>query len=242
MITSLYLRCSPGDIKERVLLTGDPARVDLILEHLTDARIIARHREFVVGGGLYNGMPFTAVASGIGAPSAAIALEELSQLGMKAVTRVGTTMALNAPLGSFVLSLGAARFEGTSNAYLPIAFPSIPDWRLSQALMASIPQGIGLTTGITASFDAFYTAMAPALVGEKMQDLDLMRRANVQAMDMETSVVYTLGTRLRFAAASLCVVTNRAYPFEVIANEPRVEREKQLIETVLRGMSAWTLP
>lgn len=240
MNESLYLKCRPGDVAERVLLTGDPARVDRIASKLEQAVVIGQNREFYSVTGVYRGRHISAVSSGIGAPSAAIAVEELAQLGTKAVTRVGTMMGVRAPLGSLVISTGAARFEGTSAAYLPLEYPAIPDWPLAQALCEAAKQtSLPLFMGITATYDAFYPRMAPALVERGQPDLDLLQKAGVLALDMETSLLYVLGCRLGIAAASLCLVTNEAAPFSVIGAEQRTNHEDMLIQAALSGLAAW---
>lgn len=240
MNEALYLKCRPGDIAERVLLTGDPARVDRIAAKLQQTAVIGQNREFYSVTGTYRGERISAVSSGIGAPSAAIAVEELAQLGAKAVVRVGTMMGVGAPLGSLVISTGAARFEGTSVAYLPLEYPAIPDWPLAQALCTAAKQTpLPLFMGLTATYDAFYPRMAPALVERGQLDLDLLKKAGALALDMETSLLYVLGCRLGIAVTSLCLVTNEADPFTVIASEQRTHDEDVLIQAALAGVVAW---
>jgi uridine phosphorylase len=240
MSRTLYLRVERGEVGDYVLLTGDPARVDRIAAKLEQAAVIAHNREFYSVTGLHRGRRISAVSSGIGAPSAAIAVEELAQLGVRAVARVGTMMGVRAPLGSLVISTGAARFEGASAHYLPLEFPAVPDWALAQALCTAAKQTpLPLFTGMTATYDAFYPKMAPALVGRGQPDLDQLRAAGVLAMDMETSLLYVLASRLGIAAASLCLVTNEADPFTILDSEKRAINEDILIQTALAGLADW---
>ena len=241
MTKSLYLKCAAEDIHERVLLTGDPGRVDRIAGMLDDARQVAQNREFYVVSGRWQGTRFSVVSSGIGAPSAAIALEELAQLGARAVVRVGTMMGMDVPMGSFVISTGAARFEGTSRAYLGMEFPALPDWELTRQLLEiGRTRGHDVHPGLTASFDAFYPNMAPTLVERGLLDVAWLRRANVLALDMETSLLFVMGTYLRLATASLCLITNSADPFAIIDSAARETGEAHLITTVLDGLSHWS--
>ncbi|MEM6528704.1 MAG: nucleoside phosphorylase [Chloroflexota bacterium] len=240
MSQTLYLKCTPDDLGDVVLLTGDPARVKRIAGALEDVREVASNREFYTVTGTYDGLSVSGVSSGIGAPSAAIAIEEMVQLGVRAIVRVGTMMGVLAPLGVFVLATGAARYEGTSVDYLPMAYPAVPDWGLSQHLLAAAEYNEAATmTGITATFDSFYPRMAPALVGRGLPQSEELREAGVMALDMETALLYVAGMRLNVAVASMCLVTNEAEPFAVIDASKRTEGEDRLIRTVLKGLRDW---
>lgn len=243
MDRTLYLRCAVGEVAGRVLLTGDPARVERIAAAMDDARLVAHNREFITMTGSLRGVPFSVISSGIGAPSAAIALEEIAQLGAKAVVRLGTTMGINLPMGGLALASGAVRLEGTSGQYLPLAYPAVPSWPLTRALedaaRAIQPE---VAVGVVATVDAFYPKMAPALVGRGLPGLDEFRRAGVVALDMETSLVFTLGRLLGLDAASLCLVTNSADPFAVIEEAGRDRGESALIRAAFEGLLAWGLP
>lgn len=240
MTKSLYLKCERGDIGEFVLLTGDPARVDRIAARLTLARTMAHNREFYTVTGEHRGQRVSVVSSGIGAPSAAIALEELHQLGARAVVRLGTIMGVGAPLGAFTLSTGAARFEGTSPAYLPLTYPAVPNWPLAVAIYtASQRAGLDMRAGITVTYDAFYPQMAPALVGRGLPDMNQLREADVQGLDMETALLYILGMRLKLAVAAACVVTNNADPFAVMDAAEQHQAENRLVDVVLEALLEW---
>lgn len=241
MTRTLYLRCAAEDIAGRVLLTGDPARVERIGQVLDSPRWIARNREFHILTGHYRGELITALSSGIGAPSAAIAIEELKLLGAHTVVRVGTTMGISAPLGTLVLSTGAARFEGTSAAYLPLPYPAVPNWPLSQAIVQvcrAKQQEIHL--GLTATYDAFYPHMAPVLASRPPAEHNMLKQAGVLALDMETSLLYILGQTLEMAVTSICAVTVQAEPFRMLDSDRREQVENQLIHIVLEALTDWT--
>lgn len=241
MAKALYLKCEADEIGEHILLTGDPARVHRIGEYLTDAKLISQNREFWVLTGTYKGLTVSAVSAGIGAPSAAIAIEELTHMGARSVIRVGTMMGVKAPIGAFVISAGAARYEGTSSAYLPLPYPAIPDWHLANQLLATGQHAkLDMQIGITATYDSFYTDMAPSLMNRGALDVDSLAQHGVLAIDMETALLYTLGIRLRIATASICLVTNSAEPFAIIEDEARATGEGQMIQTTLDGIEAWS--
>ncbi|MDX1414242.1 MAG: hypothetical protein R3293_08620 [Candidatus Promineifilaceae bacterium] len=234
---TLYLKCKKEDIGESILLTGSPERVARIAELMDEAQTIAQNREFITVTGRYQGERLTAVSSGIGSSSAAIAVEELVQLGAKRIVRVGTTMGVSAPLGAYVLSTGAARFEGTSRYYLDPAYPAVPDWSLSQRILGSGRRhGLEIRLGITATYDAFYPSMAAGLMGHEALNKEELETAQVTAVDMETGLLYIMGIRLRFAAVSFCLVTNSFAPFAALDAAVRSAGEEKLIKTVLEGL------
>jgi uridine phosphorylase len=214
--------------------------VDRIASFLDSDQIVAHNREFYTISGLFQGQCVSAVSSGIGAPSAAIAIEELKQLGVKAIVRVGTMMGVSVPMGTYVISIGAARFEGTSQSYLDIAYPAVPDWRLAQHLLAGGQRdGLDVRLGITATYDAFYPKMAPALAGHHLPDIDKLRQAQVTALDMETALLYVMGMRLEMSVAALCLVTNDFAPFAMLDAATRARGEDALIQAVLAGLLSW---
>ena len=240
MNEALYLRTQAHEVGDYVLLTGDPARVELIMRKLDNARVVAQNREFYTVTGDYKGISISGVSSGIGASSAAIAIEELAQMDARAIVRVGTMMGVRAPMGSFVISSGATRNEGTSKLYLPLEYPAVPDFSLITSLYNTVAQQLPLPlVGLTASYDGFYTHLAPSLVGRGELNIQELSEVNILSLDMETSLLYVLGTRLKIATASMCLVTNNAQPFEIIESEARQQGENQLIQSVLDGLVAW---
>lgn len=240
MSKTLYLKCTPDDIGEMALLTGDPARVERIGALLENARVVAQNREFYTITGTFGGRRFSAVSSGIGAPSAAIAVEELASLGVRAVVRVGTMMGIDVPLGSLMIPVGAVRYEGTSTQYADINFPAVPDLSLTVHLInAAKTSGVLVHTGISATYDAFYPQMAPSLMQRGVLPLGSLRRMNVRALDMETSLLFVLGSVLRIATGAVCLVTNLADPFSIIDTQSRDEGEQHVIRAALDALCKW---
>ena len=118
------------------LLPGDPARLDRIAKELTDVRELAYNREFRTIEGTFQGMKVIACSTGIGGSSASIAIEELHNLGVNAMIRIGSCGALQKGigLGDLVIASGAVRDEGTSKAYADIRYPAVPDTELLVAV------------------------------------------------------------------------------------------------------------
>ena len=111
-----HIHLRPGDIGEYVLLPGDPARSDMVAAHLEDAHLVANNREHRTFTGYYKGVKISVTSTGMGCPSAAIAAEELINIGAKYLVRIGSTAALQPALriGDLGISTGSMENEGTS--------------------------------------------------------------------------------------------------------------------------------
>lgn len=122
-----HLQCHPDQIAARVVLCGDPARVERIASQLEECESLGQHREFRLISGRYRGLPVTVCSTGIGGASAVIALEELVQAGARSLIRVGSAGALQGHigLGDLIVVEGAVRSEGASQAYLPPRVPRL---------------------------------------------------------------------------------------------------------------------
>ena len=127
----------PQDIGKYVILPGDPKRCAKIAEFLTDAKQVADNREFTTYTGTLDGVRVSVTSTGIGGPSAAIAIEELSKCGAHTFLRVGTCggMQENILGGDLVIADGAIRMEGTSREYAPVEYPAVPDFTVTTALV-----------------------------------------------------------------------------------------------------------
>lgn len=241
-----YLKCSPEDCASSVVLVGDPARVHLFASELTGARVIAQEREFTTLTGTYQGLPVSVVSIGIGAPAAAIAMEELWELGARIVVRAGTVMALNAAVGDFVLAQGAARFEGVSTTYMPLEFPALADAGLLFTFRQVLDRAHApYCAGLVATSDGFYTQLFQHALPERKphrDDATLIEHLiehGVLGADMETSAIYTIGQFLGMKCVSLCAATVDGRTQRMMEPSLRTEKEKQLVRLVLKGLHAF---
>ena len=139
-----HIRCTSEDIGRYCILPGDPGRVPAIAALFEDAHQVAYNREFNVWTGTLLGEKVTACSTGIGGPSAAIAMEELHKCGADTFIRTGTCggIDLNVQSGDIVVATGAIRFEHTSLEYAPIEFPAVADWEITNALVDA-PKAMG---------------------------------------------------------------------------------------------------
>lgn len=239
---TLYLRAVPETTGDLVLLCGDPARVELFTQISPEFHFISRNREYTIATGSYLGQRVSIISAGIGAPSTAIALEELKQIGVRAVVRIGTMMGIAAPMGTVVIPNGAVCEEGTSRCYLPPSYPAVPDWDLQHALIESARrQGLDVRIGLSVTFDGFYTHLSPDLVGRpQTQDWDTYAHNGVQASDMEASLIFNAGRALGLPTASICLVTVHAgQRTEFLDGETRTVQERLMLVAALDGLVAF---
>ena len=196
-----HLLVEEGDINDVALIPGDPGRVDRIAAQCADAETIAENREYKVVNATFEGVALTICSTGIGCPSAAIAVEELSRVGVETFIRVGTTGALQAgiEIGDMIVATGAAKNEGTSKRYECVEYPAVPDFEVLTALVEGAEErNEDVHVGPIASDDAFY-----AETDEYVQDWE---DANILSVEMEAATVFTLARRKGLAAGAICTV------------------------------------
>jgi len=236
-----YLACGPKDVADRAVLVGDPGRVKLFAAQLDDPRIVGDNRGLQVVTGTTNGIPVTACAFGMGAAVAVIVLEELAQLGVRTVLRAGTAMTLAADgLGDLVVASAGVREEAASATYLPASFPATSDLDLLFDLLVALEQrDERYRVGLVASLDGFYTEMfaaRPEREQEVSARLEGLSAAGVVAVDMETSALLTVASRLGVRAASLCLASVDAKSRARLEGDERDEGERRLVEVALAAL------
>jgi uridine phosphorylase len=196
-----HLLVEEGNVHDLALVPGDPGRVDRIAGHCDDSEVVAENREYKVVNASYEGRNLTVCSTGIGCPSAAIAVEELSRVGVETFVRVGTTGALqpDVEIGDMVVATGAAKNEGTSKRYEAVEYPAVPDYGVLSALVDSAEaRGEDVHVGAIASDDAFY-----AETDEVVTDWE---GAGILAVEMEAATVFTLARRKGLRAGAICTV------------------------------------
>ena len=153
-----HIACTADDIGRYCVLPGDPGRVPAIAAYFDDAKQVAYNREYNVWTGTLLGEKVTACSTGIGGPSASIAMEELHKCGADTFIRTGTCggIDVNVQSGDIVVATGAVRFEHTSLEYAPLEFPAVADFGLVDCLVrATKALGYPLHTGIVQCKDSF---------------------------------------------------------------------------------------
>ena len=197
-----HIACAQGDIGRYCILPGDPGRVPAIAALFDDAKQIAYNREFNVWTGTLLGEKVTACSTGIGGPSASIAMEELHKCGADTFIRTGTCggIDLNVQSGDVVVATGAIRYEHTSREYAPIEFPAVADFQVTNALVEATKKlGFPLHTGIVQCKDSFYGQHDPAaspVYYELQQKGESWKRLGVKASEMESAALFVVAAAL----------------------------------------------
>ena len=193
-----HINCVEGDVGKYVLLPGDPGRCEAIAQHFDNPVHIGMNREYNIWTGYLLGEKVSVCSTGIGGPSAAIAMEELVNIGADTFVRVGTCggIHLDVKPGDIVVATGAIRYEHTSLEYAPIEYPAVPDFDVTLALKtASEELGYDTHTGIVQSKDSFYGQHSPQnspVHYELLQKWDSWKRLGVKASEMEAAALFVV--------------------------------------------------
>ena len=215
-----HIHCVPGDVGRYCLLPGDPGRCASIAALLDQPRHIGMNREFNIYTGTLLGQMVTVCSTGVGGPSAAIAMEELHQLGADTFIRVGTCGGIDLQVrsGDIVVATGAVRFEHTSLEYAPLEFPAVADLDVTNALRESArDMGKRVHVGVVQCKDSFYGQHDPDRmpVSRELQDKwQAWKRLGVKASEMESAALFVVAAALGVRCGS---------GFHVVWNQ---EREK----------------
>ena len=206
------------DIGEYVILPGDPGRCHKIAKYFDNPIKTGQNREYVTYTGYLNGVKVSVCSTGIGGPSAAIALEELVALGAHTFIRIGTCggMQLDVKSGDIVVSTGSIRLEGTTKEYAPLEFPAVANLDVTNALVSACKlTNVPYHVGVTQSKDSFYGQHRPETLpnGEQLiRKWKAWLTLDCKASEMESAALFIVGQYLRVRVGSC---------FLVVANQER---------------------
>lgn len=219
-----HTQVGKGDVGRYVILPGDPKRCAKIAKYFDDGELVADSREYVTYTGTLDGVKVSVTSTGIGGPSASIAMEELVKCGADTFIRVGTCGGMQPEVrsGDSVIATGAIRMEGTSREYAPIEFPAVADVGIVNALVRAAEKlGQRFHVGVVQCKDAFFGQHAPETmpVGYELLDKwEAWKRLGCLASEMESAALFVVGSARRVRVGSV---------FLVVANQ---EREKAGLE------------
>ncbi|MBQ3104691.1 MAG: uridine phosphorylase [Lachnospiraceae bacterium] len=223
-----HIQVGRGDVGRYVLLPGDPKRCEKIAGYFDDPVLVADSREYVTYTGYLEGVKVSVTSTGIGGPSASIAMEELVRCGADTFVRIGTCGGMQPEVksGDIVVATGAVRMEGTSKEYAPIEYPAVPALAVTNALAEAaaektLSHRIGVHIGVVQCKDSFYGQHEPETkpVSYELENKwEAFKRMGCLASEMESAALFIVADYLRVRAGSC---------FLVVANQ---EREKLGLE------------
>jgi DeoD family purine-nucleoside phosphorylase len=233
----IHVRSEPGDYAEACLLPGDPLRAQYIAERfLVDAVPRNRERGLLGYTGTFNGKPVSVQASGMGCPSAGIVIEELVQLGVKRLVRVGTCGGLQPDLeiGDLIVALSAVPADQTP-IHLIGGEPHAPtaDFELTHGAIHNA-KGLGkrIRVGPIVSSDVFYNP--------DMGQYQRWSDRGILAVEMEAAMLFTLGALRRIQTACLLIVSDVVVEGEFvrISDEDMKRAVDEMTELALATVTA----
>ena len=221
-----HLQIRKGDVGRYVILPGDPKRCEKIAKFFDDAKLVADSREYVTYTGYLDGEKVSVTSTGIGGPSASIAMEELVLCGADTFIRVGTCGGIeeNVLGGDLVIATGAIRMEGTGLQYAPVEFPAVADFQVVNALAeAAKADGQRFHTGVVHCKDSFYGQLDPDSMpvrGELKSKWQAWLDCGALASEMESAALFVVAAARRVRVGTVLLVlgnqTRRAKGLEDI--------------------------
>lgn len=230
-----HLKINEGDVGAYCLLPGDPGRCEVIAQHLDNPRFLSQNREFCIYIGALSGVRVGVCSTGIGAPSAAIAMEELFACGVRNFIRVGTCGGMDPKVkpGDCVIASAAVRRDGTGLEYAPIEYPAAADFHLTELLVQSAKAlHLPFHVGVVQAKDSFYGQHAPErmpVAADLLARWEAYKRLGVLASEMESGALYCVAASLRARCGCvLHTVWNQTRAAEGLVDEDQHNPEKAI--------------
>lgn len=237
-----HIELAPGDVGRYVFLPGDPGRCALIAHYFDSPELVARHREYETWSGFLEGQKVSVTSTGIGGPSAAIAMEELVAIGADTFVRVGTSGAMQNHVhpGDIAVVSGAIRDEGTSVHYLPIEFPAVADVTITNAL-TDAARGLNKTVhvGVSQSKDSFYGQHDPTrmpVASRLAERWSAWIGGGAICSEMEAAPLYIVASVLGVRAGGLMMVMGHPDQSPMTADEWEASKVEHLLPVAIEGM------
>ena len=236
-----HTHTSSDMIGEYVILPGDPGRCEKIASLLDDASLMAVNREFTTYTGMLDGVRVSVSSTGIGGPSASIAMEELYRCGARTFIRIGTCGGMQTDImgGDLVIASGAIRMEGTSKEYAPIEYPAVADITVVNALMQAAENlKYPYHVGVVECKDSFYGQHEPEKkpVGyELLNKWDAWIKCGALASEMESAAMYIVGSTLRVRVGTVLLVVANQERAKAGLSNPQAHDTERAIEAAVEA-------
>ncbi|HJB06369.1 MAG TPA: uridine phosphorylase [Candidatus Enterocloster faecavium] len=237
-----HIHTTPEDVGRYVILPGDPGRCEKIARHFDNAKKVAENREFVTYTGQLEGVKVSVTSTGIGGPSAAIAMEELIHCGADTFIRVGTSGGMQPEVcgGDLVIATGAIRMEGTSREYAPMEYPAVAHYDVVEALKHAADRlGARSHLGVVQCKDNFYGQHAPETMPvayELKNKWDAWMRCGALASEMESAALFIVGSVRRVRVGSVMLVLANQTRREMGLDDPQVYDTEMAVTVAVEAL------
>ena len=197
-----HINLKEGDVGEYCILVGDPGRCEKVASYFDESEFVTSNREFTTYRGKLDGVDVCVTSTGIGGPSAAIAIEELTKVGVKYFIRVGTCGGINLDVksGDLVVATSAIRQEGTSKEYAPVEYPASADMDIVFAIKKAVDKmDVNAHFGVVQSKDSFYGQHSPEkspVSYDLLNKWESWKKLGVLSSEMETAALYTVAASI----------------------------------------------
>ena len=231
-----------GDVGRYVLLPGDPKRCSKIAAYFDDARLVGDSREFVTYTGTLDGVPVSVTSTGIGGPSASIAMIELEKCGADTFLRVGTAggIDLDVQSGDLVIAKAAVRMEGTSWEFAPIEWPASADFQVTSALdEAAEKLGFRRHVGVVQCKDSFYGQHDPELMpvgGKLLEKWEAWKKLGCKASEMESAALFTVADYLHVRCGSVLFIMSNQERVSAGLSNPVMHDMDSAVRTAIEAV------
>lgn len=222
-----HIHTTSADVGKYVILPGDPGRCEKIARYFDNPRKVAQNREFITYTGELDGERVSVTSTGIGGPSASIAMEELIHCGADTFIRVGTSGGMQPDVcgGDIVIATGAIRMEGTTREYAPMEYPAVADFAVTEALRnAAHREKLSFHTGVVQCKDNFYGQHSPDTMPaayELKNKWEAWIKCGALASEMESAALFIVGSVRRVRVGSVLLVLANQTRREMGLDDPQ---------------------
>lgn len=237
-----HIHVKTGEVGKYVILPGDPGRCEKIARYLENPVKVAENREYVTYTGELDGVKVSVTSTGIGGPSAAIAMEELIHCGADTFIRVGTSGGMQPEVkgGDVVIATGAVRFEGTTREYAPPEYPAVADFEVADALRRAA-KNVGVTAhmGVVQCKDNFYGQHDPGsmpVAYELKNKWQAWIDCGVLASEMESAALFIVGQVRRVKVGTVLLVLANQTRRGMGLEDPEVYDTEKAVETAVEAV------